>query len=561
MLTAMKSAAHTMEPPSGPSGILAPVGITTDRVDPYTLQVIADLFPAAESGIDFLTRLLRLAVVKQVAQAGGNWVEVAEISITSIRQLAALIGRSYDTTEKYVRVFCALGLLTKTREDGLARLRFALGNYTLPTSLSQLDELMIEARSKVASFAKQVKRRFVQMYGERTQETPTRELSVPGTPATEIQGVINELQQLKMLPEARALQERLAAIEMQLREIDGRLATEKPTVSSQENGRLTTKTVDSTATTEGENGRLGAKMVGSTAGDDQENGRLGAKMVGSTATTKSENGRLETEKPTKFPVKNGQNGRLGAETVGSDAKMVDSPASESPNVNVIIKTITDQINVNVGQASAYFRERFGEPDGNNGFYHKLQKICARPEIWLAAAIEVFVALQRQDDPLQKPGKYFFSRVCDMHKNGISPAAQDLVQRYGELSYAQLIAALRAPTPSQQKAGERGQGQRPRPGKLKVTLCLPRDRQRPGMSREDLKVLLHRIEAQSVLSTWLRRCYQQEDGSCALLMESPLRQQTWLYALEGWQQVLAPLLSPTITLNPEMKNSTSGNYQK
>lgn len=142
MQTTRKHAIHTLEQPNVPSSILAPVEVTIEQVEESTRQMIARLFPATGRGLDFLARFLRLTIVKQVAQAGAGPVDVAEISVTGIRQLAPLIGWSYDTTEKYVRLFCALGLLSRTRENGLVVLRFALCHSVLPVSLAQLDLLI-----------------------------------------------------------------------------------------------------------------------------------------------------------------------------------------------------------------------------------------------------------------------------------------------------------------------------------------------------------------------------------------------------------------------------------
>jgi hypothetical protein len=557
MLAVMKSTFHVLEQPNAPSGTLVPVGVTTERVDPYTLEVIAGLLPSG-SGLDFLARLLRLAIVKQLALAGTGQADVAEISVRSIRQLAELIGWSYDTTEKYVRLFGALSLLSKNKQDGLVVLHFALCRYTFPTSLAQLDQL-IQARPKVASFAKQVRRRLVRLYGGHLQEMATNELSTSGSAATEIRGIIHDLQQIMALPEAGALQQRLALLEKQLQEIDGRLGAkmvDSPAEGSHENGRFVPEMVDSAASASAENGRLGAKMVDSpaegshengrfvpemvdsAASASAENGRLGAKMVDSPAEGSHQNGRLVPEMVGSAASAGAENGRLGSETAGSDAKTVDLTGPESPNVNVNIKSVIDQINDNVGATSAYLRERFAE--SNHGYYHKLQKICNRSEVWLAAAIEVFVAMARQEPP-QNPGRYFFSRVCDIHRNGISPAAQDLVQRYGEMSYAQLVNALHAPVSSQgQKTNGEGRGQRPRLGAaVTLELHLERNREVFGMPLEEVEPLRQAIRDE--FSGWVSKPYRQADGSCALLVESSLRRQIWLYSRLGWRERLMTLI--------------------
>src|SRR5579883_617769 len=143
----------------------APAGVPTERVDSYTLQIVDQLFPSPCSGLEFLALLLRLAIAKQVALEMGK-ADVAEITVQSIRHLAKLIGWSYETTHKYVVLFCALGLLIKSRENGLVKLRFPLCRYQPPTSLGKLDELIARARPKVVSCAKRVRQRFLLLYGK-----------------------------------------------------------------------------------------------------------------------------------------------------------------------------------------------------------------------------------------------------------------------------------------------------------------------------------------------------------------------------------------------------------
>lgn len=254
---------------------------------------------------------------------------------------------------------------------------------------------------------------------------------------------------------------------------------------------------------------LSPERAGLTADADEEQSRPGPDMAGSPAENPEQQSMLSPE-------------RAGC--------------GEHSHVNVCIKTITEHINVNVGPVSAYLRERFGE--SNHGFYHKLQKICARPEIWLAAALEVFVAMQRPANPPHHPGKYFFSRVCDMHQHGISPIAQDLIARYGDLSYAQLVETLHA------SASKPGQTPRPRPrsaGQAPFELRLERNREICGMPQEDLDALQQAISEQVEWSGWISRRYRQADGSCALLVESSLRRQIWLYSREHWRQRLMTLL--------------------
>src|SRR5258708_7556646 len=102
MSTIPNLSASMKEPPS----TAGTIGIETERVDPYTLQMIDQLFPG-HHGIRFLAGILRQASVKQLVLPELDFPEVADvavITVQSLRILARLIGFSYDTTEKYIVV-------------------------------------------------------------------------------------------------------------------------------------------------------------------------------------------------------------------------------------------------------------------------------------------------------------------------------------------------------------------------------------------------------------------------------------------------------------------------
>ncbi len=147
----------SMEEPPSTAGT---VGIEKECVDPYTLQMIDQLFPG-HHGIQFLAGILRQASVKQLALpelAVPEGTDVAVITVQSIRTLARLIGFSYDTTEKYIVVLSQLRLLHKKRYRRQIILHFPLCRCQVPDpeALESLDY-----RPKVTSFAGQVKRRIV----------------------------------------------------------------------------------------------------------------------------------------------------------------------------------------------------------------------------------------------------------------------------------------------------------------------------------------------------------------------------------------------------------------
>lgn len=538
-------AAHLVQDHPGPSGTCAPVGIDTERVNSHTLQAIDQLFPSPCSGLEFLALLLRLAICKQMAMAGMEVADVAEITVQSIRVLAGKIGWSYETTHKYVALFCALGLLIKSRENGLVKLRFPLCRYQPPNSLQRLDELIAKARPKVVSCAKRVKRRFGLLYGKQQIAAPDLLQQTPVPGGSDLQEVLADLRQVMDLPEAVVLRERLKVIEAKLAQLNGRLLREKSTVAAgqeEQNGRLAAEMVDSPPPALAENGRLATETVDSPAGAVEENGRLAAEMVDSLPPASAENGRLAGEKSTAASGQNPQNGRLSGEKSTVSAKTVDSEGAAAANVNVIINTKFERFNDNVREPIEFLRAIFQEPEGKRGYYYNLLKSCAQADIWLAAAVETFLAMQRQTDPVEQPGRYFYDRVIAMHREGLSEEARQLVTRYGGLSYAQLQAVVRnTPSSTPAPAG----GSRPRLGRTKpIEPRLARDRQAGGMSHEDLEQVCQEIRSRFEYCAWRIRSYRQEDGTYALLCESPLRRQIWLYRRNNWQARLATLVSPT-----------------
>ncbi|GCE23316.1 hypothetical protein [Dictyobacter kobayashii] len=133
-----------------------------EQVDPYTLDIIAKLFPSG--GLEFLALVLRHATIKQEVLPGlGKLGEnVAVISTRTLRTLANTIKWGYDTTHKYVVVFCALNLLRKSKHNKELQIIFPLGKYQPPQNLHALDSLIIHSRPKVQQFTRKVKERILQ---------------------------------------------------------------------------------------------------------------------------------------------------------------------------------------------------------------------------------------------------------------------------------------------------------------------------------------------------------------------------------------------------------------
>jgi hypothetical protein len=147
-------------------------GVPKERVATSTLYLLERLFPG-QHGIDFLARLLRHAQQKQLVlpEMGPDITDVAVITVQSLRTLAHLINLSYDTTEKYVVTLCHLRLLYKQRRRRQIILHFPLCAPTFPEpeALTPLTDY----RSKVATFARQVKHRLLQLLEQGELPSPS----------------------------------------------------------------------------------------------------------------------------------------------------------------------------------------------------------------------------------------------------------------------------------------------------------------------------------------------------------------------------------------------------
>lgn len=142
--------------------IETPASTILEQIDQSTLHIIQQLFTKPGNGMAFLASILHFAEVQQMALPGiEGTTNVAVISLQTIRELAQKIRWGYDTTHKYVVVFCALNLLMKRRSEGRIQLLFPLEQYTPPSTLQALDKLIEHSRPKVQQFARRVKHRCI----------------------------------------------------------------------------------------------------------------------------------------------------------------------------------------------------------------------------------------------------------------------------------------------------------------------------------------------------------------------------------------------------------------
>ncbi|GHO46451.1 hypothetical protein [Ktedonospora formicarum] len=145
-------------------GTISPTGVDIQQVNPAIFHVVDKIFAKPLKGLEFLSLILTQAEVKQEALTDATTqtpIAYAVITLQNIRELAHRIHWGYDTTHKYVITFCALNLLFKRRFSNHIELLFPLQHYNLPSSLNELDRLLLKSRPKVQQFARRLRERCV----------------------------------------------------------------------------------------------------------------------------------------------------------------------------------------------------------------------------------------------------------------------------------------------------------------------------------------------------------------------------------------------------------------
>jgi hypothetical protein len=569
-------------------------GIPKERVNSLTLQVVQHLFP---QGIAFLALLLRYAVVKQFALP--DWpeaVDAAMIQVPSLRTLAKMIGWSYDTVEKYVVVFCALGLLYKERSRSGTTLYFSLGRYVPPATLDRLDEIEQDYRPKAQAFARRVRRRFLAIFPALpTPPAPTEALadSAPSSPVSfNLPGALLDIERILRDEGIELSSEQLRRVRIKVAGTLRYRCTQ--TISPEESRLLNEKTGDFfvqkspnpgttgdfSQTSSLQKGRLSSQMVDSVVSMATRKSRLSPQTVDSSSSS--------AEKKSPFFERTGdfappvaepestllsemvdstqrqapQKGRLLPQVDGSHAQQGDFEAREEAlNVNVITKI--DSLNVNVRQIAVYLCLLFKEaPKQKAGFYtHLYEKLgCRSADLWLAALVETAQSLASQKT--ETPGRYFYSRCIELHQSGIPPRTLQLIQRFQQErspTYWRLLEILQQqPMTGSVSSPPKGQAGRLPSQSHDIKLAIPRfPKEQPGMTVEDYLELKKQIKGPGREQMRIAPPYQQRDGSVIALVEDFLGHQRWICSLEGWQRCAATIrhsLWPT-----QAKKSSCGNY--
>src|SRR6266568_2338755 len=133
------------------------------RISGSAFKAIRLLFAEPFRGFDFVQDLLNGAQVIQCQLSDQESLDdVAVVTVQNVRELAKRIKWGYDTTHRYLLVFCALGLMRKQRYEGKLQILFPLTIYVpSPNVVDALDKIIETSRPKARQLARQVRERFV----------------------------------------------------------------------------------------------------------------------------------------------------------------------------------------------------------------------------------------------------------------------------------------------------------------------------------------------------------------------------------------------------------------
>ncbi len=140
-----------------------------EHVDPATWKIIQQLFPEQTRGQLFFTRFLERATQERsILPDAPTTVYICTKSIAALgRELG---GFSNDTTQKYVALFLALGLLTKRKFMDRIAFILHMGEYQAPETLeANLEYLIQHSRPRLRAMAIEVQAR-CKLYGLISQD-------------------------------------------------------------------------------------------------------------------------------------------------------------------------------------------------------------------------------------------------------------------------------------------------------------------------------------------------------------------------------------------------------
>jgi hypothetical protein len=486
------------EPPSGGMALVSIHDPTELRVD----QVIEYLFPWPTQGQTFLARFKERASSER-SSLPDEPANALIICTKSIATLGGALHLSYDTTQKYVALFRALGLLRKRSFMGQIAFILSLGIYLPPKNLeANLDYLLQrsqtkKSRSKFHGLVADVKERCL-VYGLIDQEwtSALRQLHAllqppeKGLSRRTLEQRLAQAQHLVSTMIARAMTERLPREDALLTQnllrspgMTGDDARRREGESTQQETTKRSKSVvppnlpgvatsrdvvlqkqESESIRTGSTGRfvessaaqnlpsMAAQVDSSLRDHDSEStqhGRSGRRVDGRVGPnllnqpTQVDSSLRNHDSESTQPANPGRrSASADGENLPTGEALVDSWGLANVNVGNTVKT---NINVNVEIVAAFLCRLFNEPASKKGIYSRLFRDgCNQAEAIHAAAIFALVHFH-QDGTITNPAAMFIARCKDYHAQGVSEEAAALVNQYGSLSYQQLLDALHKPT--------------------------------------------------------------------------------------------------------------------
>jgi hypothetical protein len=561
------------EPPSGGTALVSIHDPAELRVD----QVVEHLFPWPTQGQTFFARFKERALGER-SSLPDEPTNALIICTKGIATLSVELHISYDTTQKYVALFRALGLLRK-RKFMDSQIAFILtpGIYLPPKNLeANLDYLLQrsqakKSRSKFHNLVKDVKQRCL-VYGLISQEfTDTlRQLYTLMQPPEERlsrRRLEQRLAQAQHLVSSLLAQAMTGHLPQARNKVDSLPCVSSPHLLSTGNTGEEEQRGESTQRAgafhhpEETPAQLhlperGSRVDSEQKGHDTESphrvrlGRCERKSISSNPPASVIQVDSFKEGQTRESLQRGNAGRFEEYVSPSNPslapKQVDSNASVlTSNVNVI--PLISNITSNVKLVATFCRQALDEPPSKQRIYLNLFSECEHDAQAVTAAL-LFTLAHRRDGTMTKPAAVFIARCRDFHRQGVSDEAAALVQQYGSLSYRQLLAALQKPTaafaPSRPGTSPPASPPPVTPASLPplpqwgtIPRLIEVEHGRSGMSRQEaLQVVAH---ARSDLRT--KMCHvdleQLTRDSYAVLLDNTITaipRQTYFYSLREWE---------------------------
>jgi hypothetical protein len=551
-----------------------PSGLDIDsRLDVSIREALDRLFPDGPGKAIFYR-------LRSLAESTSE--SVGQLAVKGLQELASLLKHSYETTTKYVAVFCACHLIERNRPRHDKRLFLSFPRiYQPPASLlSDLEKLLARpaARPKVKSLVRQVRDRAlaysysnVQALGGDLAEQLRQVKQVLSTPQvdsdTRIARAMAMLSQL--IANCTKTSARVVDSDVEdypTREVDSAMLrhdrqdisplqvdSRVPALVTASQPRAeSTALVDSnlppvqnlpvksiSAVDSGWRSTVGPSVLSTSVVDSGRKPEAVAALLSTLPVDSAKRRRIESTSVVDSALVD------SAKVVDSVSQTVDS--GESFNVNVYTY-ITSNINVNVKGVAALICKLMGEkvhpgPGSKFGFYYQLfkDKGCDNPEAIYAAFI--FVQYHHHHDgTIKMPGKVFHARCQEYHRLGIPEEAQALVTAYRHLTHAEFRAEMAKPEstspglPRITPAAESTPARRPAPKpKLEITIAL---RGAGGMERKEAQRLKEMLREDRSYGAWkceTRIVQLAGDSSYALVVAGLNQHQVAIYSAAQWER--------------------------